>query len=133
MNLESKKITINKSQQDFFEHLTEKIENFKDLMPEMAEKFSATENSFVLGLKGVPTDIEFVIKEKQPYNKIVLGTKNSNLDFTLTTIIEKITENTSEIQVLFQGNFNPMLSMMLKGPLQKFIDSLAENSGKLNG
>ncbi|MBS9767431.1 MAG: SRPBCC family protein [Flavobacteriaceae bacterium] len=130
MNLESKKIIVDKSQKDFFEYLSEKIANYKDLMPEMAEKFSATNTSFTLGLKGVPTDIKFVIKEKQPYHKIVLGTE-SNLDVTLTTIIDKKTENTSEIQILFQGNFNPMMAMMLKNPLQKFIDSLAENGGKL--
>lgn len=131
MNLESKKIIIQKSQREFFKHLTEKLENFKDLMPEMAEKFSASDNSFVLGLKGVPTDIKFVIKEKQEFNKIVLGTENQQLDFTLTTTIDEISENSSEVQVLFQGNFNPMMTMMLKKPLQKFIDSLAENAQKI--
>ena len=31
----------------------------------------------------------------------------------------------------FEGDFNPMMAMMIKGPITKFIETLAQNMGKL--
>lgn len=129
MNLESKKTVINKSQKDFFEFLTD-LKNFKQLMPENTDKFEVDGESFIFSLKGMP-EIRLVVKEKQEYNKILLGAASSKLSFSLTANIEAISENSCETQLLFAGDFNAMMAMMVKGPLQKFIDTLTENAGKL--
>lgn len=129
MNLESKKTVINKSQKDFFEFLTD-LKNFKQLMPENTDKFEVDGESFIFSLKGMP-EIRLVVKEKQEYNKILLGAASSKLSFSLTANIEAISENSCETQLLFAGEFNAMMAMMVKGPLQKFIDTLTENAGKL--
>jgi carbon monoxide dehydrogenase subunit G len=129
MNLESKKIIINKSQKEFFEYLS-KVENFKQLMPENINKFEVDGDSFLFSLSGMP-EIRLVLKDKQEFDKIVLGAASSKLTFTLTANINPVTENSSEIQLLFNGDFNPMMAMMVKKPLQKFIDTLIENSEKL--
>ena len=129
MKLESSKTVINKSQKDFFEFLTN-LENFKDLMPENTDKFEVDGNSFIFSLKGMP-EIRLVIKEKQEFSKIVLGAASSKLDFTLTAVINELTETSCETQLLFEGDFNPMMAMMVKGPLQKFIDTLSEKASKL--
>ena len=129
MNLESKKTVINKSQKEFFEYLTD-LNNFKGLMPENTDKFEVDGNSFIFSLNGMP-EIRLVIKEKQEYNKIILGAASSKLSFSLTAIINEISDNSCETQLLFGGEFNAMMAMMVKGPLQKFIDTLTENAGKL--
>ena len=129
MNLESKKTVINKSQKEFFEYLTD-LNNFKGLMPENTDKFEIDGDSFIFSLKGMP-EIRLVIKEKQEYNKIILGAASSKLSFSLTAIINEISDNSCETQLLFEGEFNAMMAMMVKGPLQKFIDTLTENAGKL--
>jgi carbon monoxide dehydrogenase subunit G len=129
MNLESKKSVVNKSQKEFFEFLTN-LQNFEKLMPENIDKFEVDGESFLFSLKGMP-EIRLVIKEKNEFDKIVLSAASSKLNFSLTALIQSISENTCEAQLLFTGDFNPMMAMMVKSPLQKFINTLAENSEKL--
>lgn len=129
MNLESKKSIVNKSQKEFFEFLAN-LENFEQLMPENTDKFEVDGDSFLFSLKGMP-EIRLVIKEKNEFDKIILSAASSKLNFSLTSFIHPISEYTCELQLLFTGDFNPMMAMMVKSPLQKFIDTLAENSEKL--
>ena len=129
MNLETQKVTINKSQKDFFNYLSN-LNNFKDLMPENTDKFEVDGESFIFSLKGMP-EIRLVIKEKQEFDKIVLGAASSKLNFSLTAEINTLTDSSCETQLIFNGDFNPMMAMMVKGPLQKFIDTLTLNASKL--
>jgi hypothetical protein len=129
MNLESKKSVVNKSQKEFFEFLTN-LKNFEKLMPENIDKFEVDKDSFLFSLKGMP-EIRLVIKEKKEFDKVVLSAASSKLNFSLATLIQPVSENSCELQLLFEGDFNPMMAMMVKGPLQKFIDTLSENSAKL--
>ena len=129
MNLESKKSVINKSQKDFFEFLCN-LKNFEQLMPSNIDKFEVDGDSFKFSLMGMP-EIRLIVKEKTEFNKIVLGAASSKLNFTLTANIIELSQNTCESQLLFEGDFNPMMAMMVKSPLQKFIDSLSESASKL--
>ena len=129
MKLESKKSIIQKSQKEFFGFFTN-LENFEQLMPENTDKFEVDGDSFIFSLKGMP-EIRLVIKEKQEFDKIILGAASSKLSFSLVALINKISENTCEVQLLFEGDFNPMMAMMIKSPLQKFIDTLSEKAENL--
>ena len=126
MNLESPKIKIDKSAQDVFDFLTT-IENFEKLMPENISKFEVLDNdTFLFALKGMP---EIVLKQKEVIapNKIVLAAGGGKLDFSLTGDITEIEADKSEVQLTFSGDFNPMMTMMIKGPISKFIETLATN------
>ncbi|MBS3992327.1 MAG: SRPBCC family protein [Bacteroidetes bacterium] len=126
MNLQSPKKNVNKSAKELFD-LFSNVQNFEKLMPSTVEKFEADQDSFVFALKGMP-EIRLVLKEKEPNSKIVLGAASSKLPpFNLTARINEINNVQSEVQFFFDGDFNPMISMMLKGPLTKFIDSLSES------
>jgi hypothetical protein len=35
------------------------------------------------------------------------------------------------VQLHFEGDFNPMMAMMIKGPISKFIETLADNLHEL--
>lgn len=129
MNLETTKVTVSKSQKDIFGFLTD-LNNFEQLMPENKEKFKVDGDSFIFALKGMP-EIRLVLQEKNEFNQVVLGAASSKLAFTLTTNIETVSEISSEVQLKFAGDFNPMMAMMVKSPLQKFINTLSENIGKL--
>lgn len=130
MNLESPKVTADKSQQEMFKFLTN-VENYEQLMPESKEKFEVRdEKTFIFGLKGMPI-IKLQIKETVVPELVVLGSTSDKLDFTLKANISALNENQSEVKMEFQGEFNAMMAMMVKGPLQKFINTLAENIGKL--
>jgi carbon monoxide dehydrogenase subunit G len=127
MNLESPKVTVQKSKEEIFNFLS-KAENFKDLMPENIDKFEATDNSFLFALKGMP-EIRLNLLEQEDTNKVVLGSASDKFPFTLTANIDDISEGSSDVQLFFDGKFNAMMAMMVKGPLQKFIDTLIKNIG----
>jgi len=65
-----------------------------------------------------------------PPNKIVLGAAGGKLDFSLTGDINEIEAGKSEVTLSFEGDFNPMMAMMIKGPISKFIETLAINMPK---
>jgi hypothetical protein len=130
MNLESPKVSVEKSAQYLFDSLSE-VKNFEKLMPETIAKFEVTgEDAFIFGLKGMP-EIKLKMKEKLAPNKIVLGAASDKLPFTLTAKIDSVSENKADVQLFFEGEFNAMMAMMIKGPISKFIETLAENMGKL--
>ena len=76
-------------------------------------------------------EIKLRIKDKTPNSKIVLGAASDKLPFTLTANIEEISEASAAIQLVFEGEFNAMMAMMVKGPITKFIETLSENMSKL--
>ncbi|QRM87982.1 SRPBCC family protein [Lacinutrix sp. WUR7] len=126
MNLQSPKATIQKSAQETFDFLCD-IKNFETLMPENISKFEVLgEDKFLFALKGMP---EIVLKKKETEapHKVVLGAAGGKLDFSLTANIIEITENSSEVQLSFAGEFNAMMGMMIKKPISKFIETLAAN------
>lgn len=128
MNLESPKVTIKKSKEEIYNYLN-KVENFKDIMPENIDKFEASDNSFLFALKGMP-EIRLKLIEQDSKNQVVLGSASDKFPFTLTANIEGINDESSEVQLMFDGKFNAMMAMMVKSPLQKFIDTLITNIGK---
>mgnify|MGYP003585110179 CR=1 FL=1 len=130
MNLESPKVTIEKDGSYLFNALTD-VKNFQKLMPENIAKFEVTgDESFIFGLKGMP-EIKLKMKDKQEPTKVVLGAASDKLPFTLTANIDDKGSNQSDIQLAFTGEFNPMMAMMVKGPISKFIETLAQNMHKL--
>lgn len=130
MNLESPKVTVEKPAQYIFDQLTD-VKNFEKLMPENIAKFEVTgDESFIFALKGMP-EIKLKLKEKSAPNKVVLGAASDKLPFTLTGNITTVSEASSEVQLFFEGEFNAMMAMMIKGPITKFIETLAQNMHKL--
>ena len=130
MNIESPKVTVQKSPQELYDFLTN-VENFEKLMPENISKFEVLEEGkFLFSLKGMP-EIVLKLKESTPPNTVILGAASDKLPFTLTGNIEEIETGKSEVQLVFEGSFNPMMSMMIKGPIGKFVNTLAENLSKL--
>ena len=129
MNLESPKVNVSKSAEYVFNALND-VKNFEKLMPENIAKFEVIdENCFEVGLKGMP-EIKLVKKGGTPNSQIILGAASSKLPFTLTANLTEVND-TTDVQLTFEGEFNPMMAMMIKGPITKFIETLAENMGKL--
>ena len=130
MNLESPKTSVDQSAQYLFDSLSD-VKNFEKLMPDSIAKFEVLgEDSFLFGLQGMP-EIKLKMKEKIAPSIVVLGAASDKLPFTLTAKIDAISENKSEVQLIFDGEFNAMMAMMIKGPISKFIETLSLNMNKL--
>tara|TARA_R110002072_G_scaffold175538_3_gene331375 strand:- start:5749 stop:6141 length:393 start_codon:yes stop_codon:yes gene_type:complete len=126
MNLESNKVTVNKSALELCEFLSD-VKNFEQLMPDNISKFEVIrDNAFVFALKGMP-EIALELKEKLPPNKVVLGAISDKLPFTLSANIEEVSNSSSTAQLNFEGEFNAMMAMMIKGPISKFLETLSTN------
>lgn len=130
MNLESPKVTVEKSSQELFDLLSN-VQNFEKLMPDNIAKFEVIgDDAFIFGLKGMP-EIKLKMKEKVAPNKIVLGAASDKLPFTLVANIDSVSDSSSAVKLDFEGEFNAMMAMMIKGPISKFIETLANNMSKL--
>ncbi|WP_348825203.1 SRPBCC family protein [Flavobacterium aestuarii] len=130
MNLESPRVKVEKSAEELFNLLTD-VKNFEKLMPDNIAKFEITgEDAFIFGLKGMP-EIKLKMKDKTAPNKVILGAASDKLPFTLTANIDSVSEQSSAVKLDFEGEFNAMMAMMVKGPISKFIETLANNMTKL--
>lgn len=127
MNLESPSKTVDHSAETVYNFLMN-IENFEKLMPENTKFEKINDTRFLFALKGMP-EIVLDLKEGNPYSKVVLGAASDKLPFTLTGTITELEASKSEVSLHFEGEFNPMMSMMIKGPITKFIETLVSNIG----
>lgn len=130
MHIEAPKKEIQKSDEVVFKFLTN-VKNFELLMPESIEKFEVlNKDTFKFALKGMP-EIVLKLKEQHPYNQVVLGAASDKLPFTLTADIVALDGNKSEVGLSFEGTFNAMMAMMIKGPITNFMGTLSENMDKI--
>ncbi len=129
MNLESPISTVQKSQKELFTFLTD-LENFKAILPDSLEEFSVREDSFKFQLKGMPA-IRLAFDEKQEFDLIKLKATSDAFPVYLNCKINVLDDNQSEAQLFFEGEINAMMAMMLKKPLQKLLDGLAEKMTSL--
>ncbi|MCT8341163.1 SRPBCC family protein [Flavobacteriaceae bacterium TK19130] len=123
MKLTSKQVTVQKSAEELCQFLGN-VSNFEQLMPENISKFEVlNEKAFVFALKGMP-EIALEVKEVTPPNKVQLGSMSDKLSFTLTANITDVNANESQVELVFEGDFNPMMAMMIKSPISKFMETL---------
>ena len=119
------------STKNLFDRLSA-IENFETLMPESVSKFELINSeSFLFSIKGMPT-FKLKIEKKLTSKKIVLKSVESKITFYLIGHINESDFKNSTFQIEFKGQLNPMMEMMVKNPLQTFIDDLSKNVKNLN-
>jgi len=129
MHLESPTSHIRKSPKEVYDFLTD-LRNFERLMPDSIQTFEVLDqDTFRFALKGMP---EIVLKRKSqtPHEKVVLGAASDKLPFSLTADLREVTPEETEVNLSFEGEFNAMMAMMIKGPITNFLGTLSE---KLNG
>jgi hypothetical protein len=50
--------------------------------------------------------------------EVVLKSASSSLDFALTGTMNPVSDNQTEVQLLFEGKFNPFIKMMVEKPFR---------------
>lgn len=129
MNLEGRKVVVNKSSQELFE-MMKRPQDYKSLMPESLVSFETTADGFRFSLKGMP-EISLKITDFVENERVVLTSGNPSLEFSLTGQICPLSEHQTEVQLLFNGKFNPFIKMMVEKPLQSFINNLTDKIEQL--
>jgi carbon monoxide dehydrogenase subunit G len=128
MKLESSIATIAKPIEEVFGKLTQ-ASTYELLMPEEASFQIKDEKHFSFKLGGMPV-IPLKLARQTPNTQIVMTADGGNVPFELQANLEDIDEKT-KIQLVFEGNINPMMQMMVKKPLTQFLEALIANVGKL--
>ena len=130
MTLNSISKELKLSDQNLFYKLTD-INNYEKIMPENISKFEIIDsNTLIFSLKGMP-EIKLVFGEKISPSLITLNSSESKINFSLTAHINKIDQSNCNFSLEFNGDLNPMIQMMVKTPLQSFINDLSNNISKL--
>ena len=125
MKIEGELIRLNKNQSEVYQFLNT-LENYSLIMPESNKVFEILdENRFKFGLKGMP---EIVLKliEGNDMDTIVLSSDNDKFPFTLSGLLQSISDHDTQVQLVFEGDFNPMMEMMIKSPLTAFVNDLSK-------
>lgn len=120
--IESKSVTIRKSA-EVLHGILSKFDNFSKFMPDSVTKFEADDTSFKFGLKGLP-EVRLVLEDSQAPNMIKMKSASGKIDFSLSALITALTDDSSELKFEFEGDFNPMVKMMVERPLKAFIEEL---------
>lgn len=129
MNIDGAKVTVNKTAEECY-NFFRTLKNFEQLMPESTQKFEVDGDSFLFALKGMP-EIRLVLGESIEFSKVSLAAASSKLSFTLSAHIDVVSSTSSDVQLKFEGDFNPMMAMMVKKPLTSFINTLTDNLATL--
>ena len=101
-----------------------KIDNYEAILGNEIRNFEKlSENQFKIKIGSMP-NICLELVEDNINSCVKLISNDSNLNFKILISINSIDENSSVVNVKFDGTFSSMIEMMIKNPLEKFIDSL---------
>ena len=111
------------SSEKLYSHIID-IDNYEQILKDEIRSFDKlSENEFKIKIGNMP-GINLLLNELPENNEVKLSSNDSNLNFYILIKIDTIERNSSKIKVQFVGNFSSMIEMMIKKPLNAFIDSL---------
>ena len=100
------------------------IDNYEQILKDEIRSFDKlSEKEFKIKIGNMPS-INLLLSDLPDDNEVKLSSNDSNLNFYILIKIDAIESNSSKIKVQFVGNFSSMIEMMIKKPLNAFIDSL---------
>ena len=111
------------SSEKLYSHIID-IDNYEQILKDEIRSFDKiSDNEFKIKIGNMP-GINLLLNELPENNEVKLSSNDSNLNFYILIKIDAIESNSSKIKVQFVGNFSSMIEMMIKKPLNAFIDSL---------
>lgn len=126
-----KKISPNSAER-LFNFLTD-MNNFERLMPaDRIEKWSATQDQCEFTIKGM-TRIGLKIVSSEEYSKLVIESFGKvPFSFNLNISLVEQAANETEVSMIFNGDINPFMKMMVEKPLTNFFNMLVDKATELS-
>ena len=111
------------SSEKLYSHIID-IDNYEQILKDEIRSFDKlSEKEFKIKIGNMP-GINLLLSELPDNNEVKLSSNDNHLNFYILIKIDAIEGNSSKIKVHFVGNFSSMIEMMIKKPLNAFIDSL---------
>ena len=126
MKIESKIGTIPYNDEKIYNFLSD-FNNFKNLIPvSQVENWESTKDSCSFEFKGVGKSGMKII-EKEPFKLIKIGAVDeSKFDFFLWIQLKMVEDGNTKVKITIEPKINQMMAMMVKNPLQNFVDTLVD-------
>ena len=108
------------------------IDNYKTILGDEISDFEKLSlNEFKIKIGSMPK-ISLELVENRPSTSVKLLSNDSNLNFQICITVDSVDDNSSVVYVKFEGKFSTMIEMMIKNPLEKFINSLKNKVEELD-
>ena len=108
------------------------IDNYKTILGDEISDFEKLSvNEFKIKIGSMPK-ISLELVENRPSTSVKLLSNDSNLNFQICITVDSVDKNNSVVYVKFEGKFSTMIEMMIKKPLEKFINSLKNKVEELD-
>ncbi len=129
VKIESKKVELNRNVEFVYEYLSD-FTHFSMMANDKIENFKATQDRCSFTVKGM-TDMGLKIIARVPNESITISNdtdipSSMPLNFLIIFEFERVEPYVTKAVVKMELDANPMIAMMVKKPLEKFVNSLAD-------
>ena len=129
IKIESKKVEIKRNVEFVYEYLAD-FTHFSMVANDKIENFKATQDRCSFTIKGM-TDMGLKIISRLPNESITISNdtdvpSSMPLNFLIIFEFERVEPYVTRVVVKMELDANPMIAMMVKKPLEKFVNSLAD-------
>lgn len=129
VKIESKKVEIKRNVEFVYEYLAD-FTHFSMVANDKIENFKATQDHCSFTIKGM-TDMGLKIISRMPNESITISNdtdvpSSMPLNFLIIFEFERVEPYVTKVIVKMELDANPMIAMMVKKPLEKFVNSLAD-------
>lgn len=121
INKESKEIPY--SSKKIYTYIID-INNYENILKNEIKSFDKiSENEFKIKIGSMP-GIKLILEKNLTDEYVKLISNDSNFNFFIIIYVNQISEKSSKVTVKFIGSFSSMIEMMIRKPLENFIESL---------
>tara|TARA_E500000331_G_scaffold47123_1_gene39854 strand:+ start:2192 stop:2590 length:399 start_codon:yes stop_codon:yes gene_type:complete len=121
INKESKEIPY--SSKKIYTYIID-INNYENILKNEIKSFNKiSENEFKIKIGSMP-GIKLILEKNLTDEYVKLISNDSNFNFSIIIYVNQISEKSSKVTVKFIGSFSSMIEMMIRKPLENFIESL---------
>ena len=129
VKIESKKVEIKRNVEFVYEYLAD-FTHFSMVANDKIENFKATQDRCSFTIKGM-TDMGLKIISRLPNESITISNdtdvpSSMPLNFLIIFEFERVEPYVTKVIVKMELDANPMIARMVKKPLEKFVNSLAD-------
>ena len=121
INKESKEIPY--SSEKIYTYIID-INNYENILKNEIKSFDKiSKNEFKIKIGSMP-GIKLILEKNLTDEYVKLISNDSNFNFSIIIYVNQISEKSSKVTVKFIGSFSSMIEMMIRKPLENFIESL---------
>ena len=108
-----------------YNYLNNPINYESILIDEISEFSMINEKSFAIKIGSLPK-ISLEHNSNPLERSTSLKSNNEKLSFVFNFKVSEINENSCNIEIHFKGEFSSMMQMMIKPPMNKFLDAISK-------